>query len=760
MVPFLEYSELLYGWVDSAIKYIYTPPDRTDLECYGTGYNNWGVQTNQKAFAAFAVLSSPPNAAHKKNSAIGSGKLLEHSLKMLRFSLESHLEGNYRCLDGTKWGHTWISTLGLERMAHGVDAVKEYLTDYDRHLLRKVMISESNYLLDGYYRSRPEEKGKIQAGIVENNDPESNIWCGAHLLRTALMYPDEARVKEYVEKGTAFILNGISVSSDAYSKEIVNGKPVSQWHIGPNFFESFALNHHGYLNIGYMVICLSNLAMLYFSYRLRGLPVPEFIYRHVKSLWELVKLCTFPDGRLCRIGGDTRIRYCYCQDYVIPVWLMISDIYGDRDCEKLEKGWLKTVHKEVISNGNGSFLSRRCKGLLNLSPLYYTRLESDRAVALSMGAYWRRLLKASPAGKVFIKDVKQPWHDGYHGALMIRGKNRISSFCWKAAQPPQGLCLPTDRSDMAEWRWNCAGILTGLGRQNYHRVINHKEYVFKGGFTTTGQTDLCSEGFIAEGQNNVEILGKHNIVFTALPDDATVIVMQRCISPSNRVYIQEIKGLMYNVPNDIFNNSRRRYYFEEGRYELKGCGARKEKAVKINSNWMNIDNFLGIVGVYGSKNFFVYQPNLRQAGLRLSQYESKVLETGLRADEICYPYKKGTFSVNPDTKLLDIGCLIIAGQSAKDTAKHAEKGAFVPDMTTAFDVRAMMVKGADRKWYLQVVNFHSGEVALSVNLKNSISRAESLTGRVKPVIKKRFIEMALGAGESDVLEVQFKGKTF
>ncbi len=86
------------------------------------------------------------------------------------------------------------------------------------------------------------------------------------------------------------------------------------------------------------MICLSNIAMLHFTYKKAGLKPPDFIYRHIEKLWRLVKSCTFPDGRLCRIGGDTRIRYCYCQDYAIPVWLLIKDLFGDRDCEEFEKG--------------------------------------------------------------------------------------------------------------------------------------------------------------------------------------------------------------------------------------------------------------------------------------------------------------------------------------------------------------------------------------------------------------------------------------
>ena len=55
------YLRCLEPWVKSQEKYLYTIPDRPDLICYGTGYNNWGVQTNQKAFAAFAVLAADPD---------------------------------------------------------------------------------------------------------------------------------------------------------------------------------------------------------------------------------------------------------------------------------------------------------------------------------------------------------------------------------------------------------------------------------------------------------------------------------------------------------------------------------------------------------------------------------------------------------------------------------------------------------------------------------------------------------------------------
>ena len=107
---------------------------------------------------------------------------------------------------------------------------------------------------------------------------------------------------------------------------------------------------------------------------------------------------------MCRIGGDTRIRYSYCQDYALPAWLMIYDLYGDKICETLEEGWYETVRKEVTFNGDGSFLSARCSGIERISSLYYTRLESDRAATFAMAAYWKRTLKTETGVKFTVKE--------------------------------------------------------------------------------------------------------------------------------------------------------------------------------------------------------------------------------------------------------------------------------------------------------------------------------------------------------------------
>ena len=235
MVSHKDYIRVLERWVKSAINDIHSVKDRSTLKFYGTGTNGWGVQTHQKGFSALAVLATDPYADSRRMG-ISKEELLEISIMLLRYNLESHKEGSYHCTDGenVKWGHTWISALGIERMMHGVEAIFDYLTNDDKELLRKVILSEADWLLI----NKP-----VNANEIHPNEPESNMWNGATLLRAALMYPDAPNVEKYKEKGNRFLLNAISIHSDKDSNQIYFGKPLKDWHSGANFFESYSLNH-------------------------------------------------------------------------------------------------------------------------------------------------------------------------------------------------------------------------------------------------------------------------------------------------------------------------------------------------------------------------------------------------------------------------------------------------------------------------------------------------------------------------------------
>ncbi len=687
------YLRALEPWVPPAMRDMYVPPGRPDLLCYGTGYNDWGVQTQQKACAVFAVLADDP-ALDTTRTGMSRDELRTVALRLLRFNLASHIEGEFHCTDGTPWGHTWISTLGIERMMHGVDLLDAHMTDKDRALLRRVLESEADWLLEHH---------PVKAGLTTDNVPESNLWNGALLHRVALMYADGPRAAAYREKGTRFLLNAVSVPADAESDKLYDGRPLREWHAGANFFPSLALHHHDYLNVGYMVICLSNAALLHYAYRVRGQQAPAALYQHLKELWQLVRELTFTDGRLARIGGDTRARYCYCQDYAIPAWLLARDWLGDAACGAFEQGWLGHIACECAANGDGSYLGARCGALRAVSPLYFTRLESDRAVALSLGALWhRRLASGSTGVNGGHSRTCFTWHDEYHGAVLHRSATRVASVVWRAAEPPTALCLPPAASSLAEWRQSLSGMIEGEGYVNWQAPETFTVAAYEGGFVTWGRTRVHSHGFVPEGTAPHQELATQELLYAALPDGAGMVVLQYARAAQRRAFLTRCGSLFLPVPNDIFNNCTRRYTTAHGTHTITGVQS-QEELIDLRSRWVGIDGRISVCGIDADARLRLYRPGRRQIDLKFHPWRAHVWDGGtLYCDELY-----GTCRLTPHTA--DAGALLYDDAwvvYAHDTTETCAAQAAAARRLTApgAEVSAVVVLGMDRHMYTIVHN--------------------------------------------------------
>lgn len=680
-----DYTYLLNQWVKSAHRYIFTPSDRPELSYYGDGSNGWGVQTNQKAFAAFAVAAVLPGGAPDE---------LETALKLLRYSLETHIAGSYHVTDGddVRWGHTWISALGVERMMHGVLAIWQHLTDYDKALLRDVLISEADWLLENH---------PVKADPIKNV-PESNMWNGALLYRTSVMYPDAPNAAAYREKGLSFILNSISTPSEQYSAVIYEGKPMSEWFVGGNFFDSFALYHHSYLNVGYMVVTLSNAAMLHFTLRQMGITPPPALYHNFEKVWRLVRSALFDDGRLFRFGGDTRVRYCYCQDYLLPAMAMACDAFGD-NTDSFERGWIQILRREMEDSGDGSFLSKRCELFLERSLLYYTRLESDRAVSISFAAYYRYLYNSfcEPygCGSYTVdpdwRKQQNSWHDDFHGSCFIRDSKRFASFTWRAAEPPQGMCVPLCDSSLAEWKNNMTSFVTGDGYNDSNTVIEHHDRMLEGGFITSGRYVSTTEGLLAE-QTSSEKTICNSIAFAALPDEATVVTLQYATAVKN-VSLTSVKGLYLNIPNDVFNKFKREY-IESG-----------------DGRYICVDGKLGVVSIYGDP-LTVHKPPYRQIGLRKMPYKDRGM---LHCDEICTTLQLTPRRYQKNECVFDFGVVVVAGAGVKETAEVKVKKLDTDNPLC----RMVSVTGQNGIEYIIAANF--GYEPLTVEVRGKTATLEA-----------------------------------
>ena len=726
-----DFLRVLERWPEFAERYWWDDPERPELGCFGSGYNNWGVQTNQKFLGAYAVLAADPEldeeAAGRSREA-----LLDKALRALRHSLASHVSGDHHCSDGTQWGHTWISALGIERMMHGVEAIEKHLTDADREALRRMLVSEAEALL-----------GLEVTGTKWNADggnrPESNIWNGAILARVAMLYPGEPRVAEWMEKAHRFLVNGISIEADAADETIVAGRAIKDWHVGPNFFPHYALDHHGYLNVGYMVICLSNIAMFHFAGKSAGWEPPPDLYHHAEELWGLVKRLVFADGRLARIGGDSRQRYCYCQDYLLPSLLFCAGHLRDAHAAQLEGALVELIRQEQAANGDGSFHSQRLRTIREMNPYYYTRLESDKAVVLSMNVYWRRVLDLGlPAPEDGLEEaVAGGWEEPEHGAMLHRSPRRLASWSWRAHDPPQGLCLPPASGQLAEWCANMGGLVRLLGETGKRCVLRHGQTLFEGGFLTGGTMADSAKATLPEGWTAGE-RAEHQYAVAALPDGRTMIVLEYC-RLGVRSYLSEVKGLKLNVPNDLFNGYRRTYFTAAGKIVATGSAG---GALDLASRWANVEDTVGVVGVYGAESLTLHQAGARRA----SSYGDS-----LYYDELCFPCRVGTLDVNAGAVVLDCGSIVLSGADRGETKRLAEEGVARLECDRE-PARAVRVHGADGEAYALAVNF-GDEMVVSVRLDVEATRAANVATGDPLAVRDGCIAVELDAGEAALVRL-------
>lgn len=687
---------LLKNWAAYAERDWYAIPGRTDLGCYGTGYNSWGVQTNQKYVSAMAVL-----AAHGDRVGADTAHARQRALAALRFSLASHVSGDFHCTDGTQWGHTWISALGVERMMHGVRLLADHLTDDDRAALQRMLTSESDWLLSHY----GEIAGDVWASSGKNK-PESNIWNGALLWRTAAMYPQSEHAEEWRLRAHQFMMAGVSIPADASDQRIVAGRRICDWFAGANFFPNYALDHHGYLNVGYMVICTSNAAMLHFDLNHLGLEAPESIHHHQAELWQVLRRFIFSDGRLARIGGDTRVRYAYCQEYLLPALLYAADHLGDSDALDLAQRALEWTEQEARQNGDGSFYSTRLsEDLGRKSPYYTTRLESDRASALGMViAYapqaWHKQPSPQPApADRFEASVAGNWAEPEHGAAMHRCATRLASFAWRASGLAQGMCQPPDDSHLAEWANNLAGYVRFMGDDVLSRkVLRHQIETFDGGFLTCGAIVEGADVAVLEGWRGRD-LAVHQIAFVALPDGHTVVGLQHCRAADRRVFTTAIKGLHLNVPNDLFNGFERTLATAQGTQTLRSPAA-GEQVIDLASPWASIDDTIGAVSLYGGP-LQLHRSPARRGG----KFHSLFVE------EICLPCLIGPRAHDAGALLIDCGWLAVSSASAEQVSQMAADNAAASITGLPADVRGVQVIGRDGQSYVVLANFSDSAFA-------------------------------------------------
>ena len=671
------------------------------LAYYGTGEAaHWPVQSNLNVAFALAVLAASPLLKDAEKQEMNT-----LALKLFRYSLATHKTGNLNATCGNQWGGSWITVLGLERAVAGQLELEKYFTDTDRENFKKLRIYEADWLLKELpVVAHMENSSKM-------NKPESNCWNGSFLYRCAMDYPDAPNAGAYREKAIEFLLNGVSHPLDAASETLYENKPLRLWHKGFNFTANYSLDHHGYMNVGYGVVTLSHIAYLHFYCKSRNYPIPEAAYLHLSDYWKILKTFIFPDGRLLRIGGDTRARYCYCQMYLLPVLHLIADIYKDSETVFLEEGMLNLLREEQQYNADGSFFGSRLYNLQFTTPYYYTRLESDPFAALAAGMFCRRNFALPELPDTPQEIIETQWKDEFHVANFIRTARTARSAVRKGSEGPMLLACPIDDSSMAEWQGN------GFSWFNTHRckvtAIKGSQSEIPGGFVNTGENLWFEFWPWGEGE------GQYNLIRTrsacaALADGKTMVVLEHS-QVIKECHISSFTTAGWKMPNDQHNKLIRSFKGENFSCTLQGHEAKG--VIDTKSRWLNTDDKFSLVLGYGSDSWKIHAPQNSMGGI----YGGFCGMNTLYVNELCLNFEADESVIHyPGEVLVDTAYAAIADVTAAETPQYTLEKVSAPGM-----LRAVCCTLPSKEKYLIVANF--GDTAanfegMEISALNTVSK--------------------------------------
>ena len=636
MVPFYNFVKQETRVVDDKRSY------------YGTGEAaHWAIQSNFNVAGALAVMGSSAG-----DIGLDKQELLDLSLKFFRYNLAAHQTGNSCASCGNKWGKSWISILGLERMISGQMALEKIMSDEDADNFRKLRLAEADFLLThDVLASMSSTEGK--------NKPEANYWDGSFLYRTYLDYPDAPNREEYLEKSCKFLLNAISHPLDAASITPYLGKELRHWNIGAfNFTPNYSLDHHGYMNVGYSVVTLSHAAYLYFHCKFRQQEFPDFARHHVLDLWNVVKQFVFPDGRLLRIGGDTRARYCYCQMYLLPILLMMKD-FGDTCALNAEAGMLDLIRTEQLDNPDGSFFGTRLGDMKIQSRYYYTRLESDPFAVLALGADLRRRYGAEDVPQA-QKPAPFEWQDEFHGANIVRTSATVRSMVRRGAEGPVILNNPLDDSSLAEWGTN--GHAKILARASIFSDKTRFNKQFPGGFINSGSTDITELYPFGEGES-AYVIAQTSSACAALPDGKSMIVLEYAKAVKEH-FLFSLRTIGWQVPNDVYNGKTRTFFWGNESCTLESHSGRG--VIDTHSTCVNIENRISLVLGYGAESLKIYAPVQSMGVIKSCRFMSS-----LYVNEICGDVEDNpAIRRMPGSILADTGYAVISDATKEEGEKY------------------------------------------------------------------------------------------
>lgn len=566
--------------------------------------NEAGVRTNAdlSMICAFLVKYAQP-----KDIALPSGvtyKMLQkYAMRSLTFAYSTHKANKLKkCEGGDYWGsvsakdNVWESSLWAMSVAYSAYFQWEYLNPKQRQYIKKLLVAECQYEL-----LRP-----VPTGFVGDTKAEENGWEVDVLAATLGLFPEDQLAKMWFDRMRLFAINSYSHRNDAADESVIDPKydlkRVMDLHIAPNLYDDYTLQNHRYFHTSYQNVVMQELGEAALALELfqggskeqkdtKVWKTNSLMHNSEVVFDRVLSWLALADGELAMPNGNDWSMFLYDQ---ITSYSTLACFQRNPDALMLENLAYQQIKARQTTTEDGSWLLRpdvqaRRMGVqahrIMMTYLMHLVKPTSDLVPTKWDAFRRR---HSMAMKFPCQNIARAYT-----------KERFTTFSWSEGLKSYTGYFTSNKVDknkiVVPYRKNNTGNILGWynvrGKKTDATPVSDARFYFLG------------DGYIMNGEINTnDSLLNNRFSLYSTPRNAFIYLDY--VTANDSCEITAEKGGLLAISTDEFTKDERTLYYHdrepgENDESIKVVQTDGEELVILNSDWVNIDNEIGVIGKNG-----------------------------------------------------------------------------------------------------------------------------------------------------------------
>ena len=559
------------------------------------GNNEQGVRPNADLSMICAFLVKYGKEKVTLPADVSWNDIEDMAMKSLVFAYSTHKANKLKVCSGNNyWGsvsnadHVWESSLWAMSVAYSAFFQWDKLSANQKDYIYKLLKAECNYELE---RSIP-------TGYNGDTKAEENGWEADILAATLGLFPDDPLASRWFDRLRAFAINSYSHVSDATNTTVVDpdydNKTVKDYYQGKNLYDDYTLQNHNLFHTSYQNVVMQELGEAALALKLfqQGVHGSEkwktnaLMHHNQEVMDEVLNWLALADGELAMPNGNDWSLFLYDQ---ITSYTTQACFQRDANALMLENLAYKYIKARQTTTTDGSWLLNADVGARRMG------VEAHRVMMTWL------MHEALPTADL----TPTRWDDfnkKYADAKILTSQNivraatddRFTCFSWSAGLSSYTGYIASNSPDknkiIVPYRANNTGNF--LGWYNVSGKGTNATPVVSGIYSLQGNAYTMN----GEINTNDGTLNNRFAIYST-PGNA-VIYLDYVRANSNVTITKELGGLMA-ISTDPLMKTKRTLYTEEGYKQLDG-----KTFTSFTSDWVNIDNELGIVSIGDKKMGF------------------------------------------------------------------------------------------------------------------------------------------------------------